>query len=341
MNHRASPHAFGFLITFAGVLVLCPDTLLVRLIQAQGADAWSILFWRGLLSGVGVLAFYRLAEGAGSLQGIFHMDWWVATVGLTQAIQALAFILSVTHTSVANTLIIVATSPLFTAAFAWMFLKERPPLRMWLTSVAALAGMVVIFHHDIGSGSLVGDLLALVTAVGLGIAFVIVRHRRTVNMIPAMSLGKLLSAAAVLPLAAPLHMTATGLGLMFFLGLALLPFSLAMLTLGPRYIPAPEVSLLLLMETALAPLIVWVVIGETASRSTVVGGIVVLTALAVNAVLALVGRETSGAAPPADLPEAGAEPPTPLQAHDAALAAEAAAGCPAPFETPSRKETSQ
>jgi drug/metabolite transporter (DMT)-like permease len=266
------------------------------------------------------------------------MDRWVAILSITQAIQTLAFILSVVHTSVANTLIIVATSPLFTAAFAWVFLKERPPLRMWLTSAVALAGMVVIFHHDVGSGSLVGDLLALVTAVGLGIAFVLVRHRRTVNMIPAMSLGKLLSAAAVLPLAEPLHMTATGLGLMFFLGLALLPFSLAMLTLGPRYIPAPEVSLLLLMETALAPLIVWVVIGETASRSTVVGGIVVLTALAVNAVLALVGQQVPKAPLVMEARTAGAEPPTPLQAHDSAFSADASTD-PFPLsEAPSSNE---
>lgn len=282
-----SPHVYGFLITFAGVLVLCPDTLLIRLIQAQGASEWSIVFWRGLLTGVGVLAFYRIAEGDGWLKRLFTVDRWVMIVSLTLTVQGLAFILSLANTAVANTLIIVATSPMFTAIFAWAFLRERPPLRTWLTTGAAFAGMLVIFHHDVGSGSLVGDLLALVTAAGLGVVFVVVRHRRTVNMIPAMSLGKIMSAIIVLPLAAPFQMSIAGLGLMVFLGLVMLPFSMAMLTLGPRYIPAPEVSLLLLTESALAPLIVWGVIGETASQSTVVGGVVVLTALMVNAAVGL------------------------------------------------------
>lgn len=282
-----SPHAWGFLITFAGVLVLCPDTLFIRLIQAQGASEWSIVFWRGLLTGVGVLALYRIVEGEGWLKRFFALDRWVVIVSVTLSVQGLTFILSLANTAVANTLIIVAVSPMFTAVFAWAFLSERPPLRTWLTTAAALTGMLVIFHHDIGSGSIVGDLLALLTAAGLGVVFVVVRHRRTVNMMPAMCLGKLMSAVVVLPLAAPFQMSGMGLGLMFFLGLVLLPFSMAMLTLGPRYIPAPEVSLLLLTESALAPLIVWAVIGETASQSTVVGGVIVLTALMLNAATGL------------------------------------------------------
>jgi drug/metabolite transporter (DMT)-like permease len=69
-----------------------------------------------------------------------------------------------------------------------------------------------------------------------------------------------------------------------------LPLSFGLLTLGPRYLPAPEVSLLLLLETVLGPLLVWVAIGEAVSDSTLVGGVIVLIALAANAVLGLVRR---------------------------------------------------
>lgn len=289
-----SPHVYGLLITLLGVLILCPDTLLIRLIQAEGGSQWSIAFWRGVLTAAGLVVFYRLMEGAGSLKRFFRIDRWVIAATLTMGIQALAFILSVANTTVANTLIIVATGPLFTALFAWMFLRERPPLRTWVTIGAAFTGMLVIFYHDMGSVHLLGDLLALVTATGLGITFVIVRHQKAVNMMPAMSMGKFLSALAVIPLAAPLDMTGTGLGLMVFLGLILLPLSFGLMTLGPRYIPAPEVSLLLLLETVLAPLIVWVAIGEAASESTLVGGSIVLIALAANATFGLLrGKHTS------------------------------------------------
>lgn len=287
MTHGLSTHTYGLLITVLGVLILCPDTLLIRLVQAEGGGQWTIAFWRGILTAVGLMVFYRMAEGGGSLKLFFRVDRWVIAAALTMGIQALAFILSVANTSVANTLIIVATGPLFTALFAWAFLSERPPLRTWVTIVVAFVGMLVIFYHDLGSVSLLGDALALVTAVGLGITFVIVRHRKAVNMMPAMSIGKLGSAIAVFPLAAPFDMTATGLGLMFLLGLVILPLSFGLLTLGPRYIPAPEVSLLLLLETVLGPLIVWLAINETASASTIVGGLIVLAALAGNAAVGL------------------------------------------------------
>ena len=287
LRRRLSTHAYGFLITVLGVLILCPDTLLIRLVQAEGGSQWTIAFWRGVLTSIGLVVFYRLEEGPGSLRRFFRIDRWVIAAAVTMGGQALAFILSVANTAVANTLIIVATGPLFTALFAWAFLNERPPLRTWVTIAAAFSGMLVIFYHDLGSVSLLGDALALVTAVGLGITFVIVRHRKAVNMMPAMSMGKLVSALAVIPLAAPLDMTGTGLGLMLLLGLVVLPLSFGLLTLGPRYIPAPEVSLLLLLETVLAPLIVWVAIGETASASTMVGGVIVLIALASNAALGL------------------------------------------------------
>ncbi|MBS1269618.1 MAG: hypothetical protein MAG794_00569 [Gammaproteobacteria bacterium] len=293
MKRGLSTHAHGLLITVAGVLVLCPDTLLIRLIQAEGGSEWSIAFWRGILTALGLVAFYRFAEGDGSLKRFFRIDRWVLAATLTMAIQALAFVLSVANTSVANTLIIVATGPLFTALFAWAFLRERPPLRTWITMVAAFAGMLVIFYHDLGNVSLLGDSLALVTAVGLGITFVIVRHRKAVNMMPAMSMGKFVSAIAVIPLAAPFEMTVTGLGLTLFLGLVLLPLSFGLLTLGPRYIPAPEVSLFLLLETVLGPLIVWVAIGEAVSSSTIAGGVIILIALAGNAIVGLTTRNYS------------------------------------------------
>jgi drug/metabolite transporter (DMT)-like permease len=287
MKHGLSTHAYGLLITVLGVLILCPDTLLIRLVQAEGGSQWTIAFWRGVLTCAGLVVFYRLAEGPGSLRSLVRPDKWVILAALTMGGQALAFILSVTNTSVANTLVIVATGPLFTALFAWAFLNERPPLRTWVTIAAAFSGMLIIFYHDLGSESLVGDLLALVTAAGLGISFVIVRHRKEVNMMPAMAIGKLLSALAVLPLAAPFALSAAGMGLMALLGLIVLPLAFGLLTLGPRYIPAPEVSLLMLMETVLGPLIVWAAIGEAASTSTIIGGSIVLAALAVNAALGM------------------------------------------------------
>lgn len=270
--------------------MLCPDALIVRLIQAEGGSDWSIALWRGLLTGVGLAVIYRWMEGPGSHRKFFRLDRWTVIAIITMAVQALAFIISLANTAVANTLIIVATSPLFTAFFSWMFLGEKPPLRTWLAILIALMGIVVIFYHDLRGANLIGDSLALVAAMGLGITFVVIRHRKTINMIPAMSLGKVISGIVAIPFAAPFAMTDFGLGLMVFLGLVLLPASFALLALGPRYIPAPEVSLLMLLETVLAPVIVWLALGETASTHTIIGGTIVLCALATNSLISLISN---------------------------------------------------
>ena len=280
-------HSFGIAVTTLGVLLLCPDALLVRLIQGEGGSDWSIAFWRGLLTGLGLIMIYRLLEGPGAMRRFVYWDRWVALASITMGIQALAFILSLANTTVANTLIIVATTPLFTALFSWTFLKEKPPMRTWIAIFLSFLGILIIFYHDLESVHMLGDLLALVTAMGLGITFVIIRHRKSVNMLPAMSMGKLLSGIAAIPLAAPLAMTDLGLGLMLFLGLILLPVSFALISWGPRYIPAPEVSLLMLLETVLSPILVWLAIGEAASTQTIAGGLIVLFALIGNSVLSL------------------------------------------------------
>ena len=101
-------HSFGFVITALGVLLLVPDALLVRLIQGEGGSDWSIAFWRGLLTSAGLVLIYSVIEGPGAMRRFVCMDRWVVIASITMGIQALAFILSLANTTVANTLIIVA-----------------------------------------------------------------------------------------------------------------------------------------------------------------------------------------------------------------------------------------
>ena len=64
------------------------------------------------------------------------------------------------------------------------------------------------------------------------------------------------------------------------LGIGILPISSTLITLGPRYLPAPEVGLILLLEAILGPLWVWLIIKESPSIQTLIGGILILAALA-------------------------------------------------------------
>jgi drug/metabolite transporter (DMT)-like permease len=281
-----SEHRYGFWITLFGVLLLCPDTLLVRMIQAEGGELFSITFWRGTLTGIGLLLLYRIFSGDTVTGALRRMDRWSLLVAFLIGFQAVCFVVALELTSVANTLLLVATSPLFSALFSWWFLHETPPFRTWVTIGFALAGVSMIIAQDLDQpGSLLGDLAAAGTAMGLGGSFVVVRYRRVVNMIPAAAIGKLLSGLCVLPWIGAATLSATGYGLLLFLSLIILPASFGLLTLGPRYIPAPEVSLLLLLETVLAPLLVWMVLGEAVETMALTGGLIVVASLAAHAAM--------------------------------------------------------
>lgn len=280
MDDEQATHRLGLLITFMGVLVLSPDTLLLRMIGQEGGESsWTINFWRGLFQSTGMMVVFAAMHGRGALRATFAVGPWGLFASLLFGGQALCFVFSVGNTLVANTLVIIATAPFFSALFAWIFLRERAPKRTWIAILCACGGIAVIFSGSLGSGNLAGDLAALATAVGLGAGFVIVRHRRSVNMVPSMALGALLAALVSFPQADPFSLTTTGFGLMAFLGLVMLPVAFTLITLGPRYLPAPEVSLLLLLETVLGPFLVWLFLDETPDGLALLGGGIVVTTL--------------------------------------------------------------
>jgi drug/metabolite transporter (DMT)-like permease len=197
------------------------------------------------------------------------------------------FVVSIRLTVVANTLVIISSAPLLAAVFSRFFLREPIPLRTWIATLVSIAAIVTIFAGNVGGGTFSGDLCAVGTTCMLAGNLVIIRRARPVSMVPALALSGFLVAAAVSPFASPLSLTARDGGLLLLLGGFILPVSIGLITVGPRYLPAPEVGLFLLLETVLGPLWVWLVLNEIPSVATVTGGAAVLTTLAVHSALAL------------------------------------------------------
>lgn len=280
-------HAKGMLITVAGVLAISPDSLLVRLVST---DIWTLLFWRGLLVAL-VLAIGLAAAHRARTAAAFAA---VGRTGLIFAVlfslNSFTFVYAVNTTTVANALVLISAAPFFAALIAIVFLRESVRRRTWLAILASFAGILVIVSGSASGGArpgaLPGDLAALVTAFGLAIQFNLLRRARHVNMIPAIALGSLLTAAIGLPLGEPLAVGARDALWLGLLGLAVMPAATILIATGPRYLPAPEVSLILLLETVLGPLWVWLALGEVPSQRTFLGGAIVVAALAAHALAA-------------------------------------------------------
>ena len=285
MNTRMSPHLFGLLVTAAGVIVLSPDGLLVRLIATDSA---SLLFWRGLFFSTAIFAFYLLRYGAGKVVSLLtNMGRRGVIAALFYSLSSVFFVLAITHTSIANALVIIATAPLFAAVFSWLFLKESVALHTWIAILVCIGGISLIFMGSLGGGSRFGDFCALGAACMISGQFTTVRHAKDLDMVPSLGIAGLFMAAFALPFATPLAVSGESFAYLALLGLVVLPLALALITIGPRYISAPEVSLLILLESILGPFWAWLALDELPTQETVFGGIIVISTLIIHTALTL------------------------------------------------------
>ncbi len=281
-------HLKGLLITTLGVLFVVPDSLFVRLIVA---DPLEVAFWRGMSSGMVILLGLLVVQGARGMGAVLRCGWpafiYMFLIGST----APGFVLAVTQTSVANVVFIFASMPVFSAIFSRIFLGEPIRLRMVLTMAVVLVGLGIIAYGSEESeiASWKGDLWALYVTIAYSGALTAVRKVKAISMIPAIPMAYIGSALMMWPFTAPLAVF-PGQWELFAGHGAFIAVATCFLTLGPRYISSAEVSLLILLESVLAPILVWMVIGEDPGFWALIGGAVVIGALFVSNLVLLMRK---------------------------------------------------
>jgi drug/metabolite transporter (DMT)-like permease len=275
------------------VLLVVPDSLFVRLIDA---DPLITAFWRGIIAGGFILVGLLLFQGLSGFKGILRSGKpglvYTFLIGST----APAFVLAVTNTSVANVVFIFATIPIFASIFSLVFLKEPIRRNMVVTIFFVLIGLGIIAY---GSGysevaSWKGDLWALYVSVAFAGALTAVRQVKEISMIPAIPIAYIGSAVLIglfyLPLYLPLQEFKQDWHLFLGHG-AFIAGATCLLTLGPRFLSSPEVSLLILLESVLAPILVWWFLGEYPGEWAIAGGaLVILTLIVSNLMLSFSGE---------------------------------------------------
>ncbi|MGH2870661.1 MAG: DMT family transporter [Solirubrobacteraceae bacterium] len=281
-QHRSSQGSLGVLLVGSGVVLLSLDSLLIRSL-AQSLPTIDLLFWRGVGAAVG----FSFITGLASRSDLRRARLAIGRAGLFVAglncIGNVLFVTAVTHTTVAHALLIIAAAPIATAILAQLILRERASQRTWAVSVVVALGVGLVFWAIPSSGDLVGDLAAVGGACLLSLNLVVLRRVRSVSMVPAFALGGLLTALFTAPFVNRFTLSPREAGLAVLLGVVVLPVSLSLVMRGPRYLHAPDVSLLMLLETVLGPVWVALVFHEVPDVRTVVSGSIIVGALAVHA----------------------------------------------------------
>ena len=187
------------------------------------------------------------------------------------------------NTSVANVLVYFASMPLISAFMGRIFLHGQGEKATWTAIGVVGFGLLIVGSRGLTGGNWLGDFLALMSAVIMAGFFTVVRGRSAVNLIPATGLGLLLAALVASPFAVFPEMSSSQWVYLIVGAGFVLPVALGLLTLGPRYIPAPEAAMLTLLETVLGPLWVWLVISEQPDANTIIGGAIVVGTLLLHA----------------------------------------------------------
>lgn len=284
-----TPHLKGILLTCLGVLFVVPDSLFVRLIEA---DALTIAFWRLLNSGILIAFGLMIWQGAAPFKAVLSTGRVGLIYGVCTGLSGVMFVLAVANTSVANVVFIIASMPVFAMLFSRAFLGEPITRRMLCTIAAVFIGLSVIAY---GSGetqgaSWKGDLLALGVSAMFAAGLTAARCVRHVSMVAAIPIAYVLVALAILPLAALLSVPSAQVPLLV-LHAGFITLSSIFLALGPRYITSAEVSLLVLGESVFAPLLVWAMLSENPGPWALAGGAVVLGALFASNLVVLLRRK--------------------------------------------------
>jgi drug/metabolite transporter (DMT)-like permease len=260
--------------------------VLVRNMEVH--DGWKITFWRSLFMSAFLLVVLAFQHGGNLPQRIRAMGWPGVVSGLLFALMFICFILALSTTTVSNTLVLGSISPFVAALFARIFLREAVAPRTWFAMLAAIGGIVVMFHESLSGGGWAGNLIALCIPIAFASNVVLLRkHRATLDLIPSILLAGVFSMIMTLPFALPLTVGAGDLGLLALMGVVQLGAGLLLYMLAVPHLSSAEIALITILEIIFGVASTWLFVGERPGDAALIGGAIVIGALVVNHIAGL------------------------------------------------------
>jgi len=282
MSQTFTPNPrLGLAYTLAGAALFVPDALLVRLI---GAHVMDVAIWRGMIGGSVTLVGTALFAPQLIPSWRVLLSWPSLFLILAQGLGSFLYLMAVGQTRVANTLLLYASSPFLSALLAFVLLRERIAPMTMLCMLAVFTGVGVIASGSLGGGHLWGDFIAFLNAASAAAYYVILRKTGAQSLIVSAGLGYFATALLAYPFAPHASFELGQIGLVTISGAVVLAGGCALQMIGPRHLPAAEVSMITMLEIVASPLLVWAVLSEAPAPLTLIGGGVILAALITHGV---------------------------------------------------------
>ena len=275
----------------------CLSTGGIALRLVESADGFQILFYRALTFLTLMLVFILVTYRGRTLRAISGIGRAGVLVAFMLGLGAIFYVLAILHTTVANTVVILSTSPLLTAALGWLVFRLRPSKDTLVAATVAVLGVALMVVDGLTSGGLWGMLIAFAAAGCFAVMLVTLQRVRGRDMMPATGLSGLVTLAIAWLATASLEISLHDAAIGMFLGSFQFGLGFVLITFATRYIDGPLVALLTLSEVILAPVWVWLGIGEAPALLALIGGTIVLLAVVTQAFRSLRPANSAGFLP--------------------------------------------
>tara|TARA_B100000965_G_scaffold237167_1_gene198815 strand:- start:65 stop:931 length:867 start_codon:yes stop_codon:yes gene_type:complete len=267
----------GYILILFGGFCLSWGGFIVRLFETS--NAWDILLLRSIFFFLGVSIFLFLIYKKNTINIIKKAGFLGLLGGFVMSFSYVAFVFAMLNTTVANVVFIISTQTIFLAIFGFFYLKEKVSLIGFFSIVLAMSGIGVMIGDSIFTGTLFGNLVALIIPISFSTLIMIIRKNPNLDMVPAIWYASIFSIIYGAAMSHSFNFSNNDILMGFFLGVPQLALGFICITIGSRTTRSVTVGLLMLTETTFGPLWVWIFLNEIPPLSVFIGGFVIIAAL--------------------------------------------------------------
>ena len=290
MNNDRLLYRRGILQLVASGFFLSTSGIALRIIEQ--ADGWQILFYRSLALSVTILLILVFQKGSRVFDEFRGLEWNDYLLALFLGSGFVAYVFALLYNTVANALFIFSCAPFVAGFLGWILLGERVATRTWFAIGGAMAGLTVMVGSELAVSRYLGTLIALWIPIAYAASIIVIRSSKRENMLAALCLAGLVSGGLSAIFVTDYALTLQDLIISLYLGVFQAGVGFTLVVLGTRYIPAAQVGLLAMVEPVLAPIWVWMGVGEVPGLATIVGGAIILSAIIIDGILNIKSSES-------------------------------------------------
>ena len=293
MNNDRLLYRRGIFQLVASGFFLSTSGIALRIIEQ--ADGWQILFYRSLALSVTILIILVFQKGSRFFDEFRGLGWNDCLLAVFLGTGFVAYVFALLYNTVANALFIFSCAPFVAGFLGWILLGERVATRTWFAIGVTMAGLAIMVGSELAVSHYLGTLLALWIPIAYAASIIAVRSSKRDNMLVALCLAGLVAGGLSAIFVTDYALTSRDLIISLYLGVFQIGAGFTLVVLGARYVPAAQVGLLALVEPVLAPIWVWMGVGEVPSLATIVGGTIIFLAITTDGILNSKSSESQSA----------------------------------------------